>query len=86
MWRLKIAEGGNNPYLYSTNDYVGRQTWEFDPDYGTAQDRAEVEKARQEFWNNRYKVKPSSDLIWQMQVRTRWYAFKLKIDPTLSIS
>ncbi|KAL2511284.1 Beta-amyrin synthase [Abeliophyllum distichum] len=67
MWRLKIAEGGNNPYLYSTNDYVGRQTWEFDPDYGTAEHRAEVEKARQEFWNNRYQVKPSSDVVWRMQ-------------------
>ncbi|CAM8927405.1 unnamed protein product [Rhodiola kirilowii] len=27
MWKLKIAEGGNDPYLYSTNNYVGRQTW-----------------------------------------------------------
>ncbi|RVW89344.1 Germanicol synthase [Vitis vinifera] len=35
MWRLKVADGGNDPYIYSTNNFVGRQIWEFDPDYGT---------------------------------------------------
>ncbi|KAA8541513.1 hypothetical protein F0562_022665 [Nyssa sinensis] len=67
MWRLKTAEGGNDPYLYSTNNYVGRQTWEFDPDYGTPEERAEVEQARLHFWNNRSHVKPSADLLWRMQ-------------------
>ena len=68
MWRLKIGEGGNNPYIYSTNNYLGRQTWEFDPNAGTPEERAEVEEARQNFYNNRYHVQPSSDLLWQMQV------------------
>ncbi|KAL0398000.1 UNVERIFIED_CONTAM: Beta-amyrin synthase 1 [Sesamum calycinum] len=67
MWRLKIAEGVDGPYLYSTNNYVGRQIWEFDPNYGTPQLRQEVEKARQDFWANRYHVKPSSDLLWRLQ-------------------
>ncbi|CAI9105313.1 OLC1v1004210C1 [Oldenlandia corymbosa var. corymbosa] len=67
MWKLKIAEGGNSPYLYSTNDFVGRQTWEFDPNAGTPEEREEIENVRREFWNNRYQVKPSSDLIWRMQ-------------------
>lgn len=67
MWRLKIAEGGDDPYLYSTNEYVGRQIWEFDPNYGTPEERAEVEEARLNFWNNRFQVKPSSDLLWRMQ-------------------
>ncbi|KAF8032388.1 hypothetical protein BT93_D1336 [Corymbia citriodora subsp. variegata] len=67
MWRLKIAEGGNSPYIYSTNDYVGRQIWEFDPDAGTLEERAEVERARLHFYNNRFKVKPSGDLLWRMQ-------------------
>lgn len=68
MWRLKIAEGGNNPYLYSTNNFVGRQTWEFDPNYGTAEEREEVEQARLHFWNHRHQVKPTSDVLWRMQV------------------
>ncbi|KVH88743.1 Prenyltransferase/squalene oxidase [Cynara cardunculus var. scolymus] len=67
MWRLKIAEGGNDAYLSSTNNFVGRQIWEFDPNYGTPEGRAEVEQARADFWNNRHEVKPSSDVLWRMQ-------------------
>ncbi|XVF74824.1 hypothetical protein PTKIN_Ptkin13bG0141800 [Pterospermum kingtungense] len=67
MWRLKIAEGGNDPHLYSTNNFLGRQTWEFDPNAGTPEERAEVEEARQNYYNNRYHVQPSSDLLWQLQ-------------------
>ncbi|KAJ6702296.1 TERPENE CYCLASE/MUTASE FAMILY MEMBER [Salix koriyanagi] len=67
MWRLKIAEGGNDPDIYSTNNFLGRQTWEFDPDAGTLEERAEVEEARQNFWKNRNVVKPSSDLLWKFQ-------------------
>jgi hypothetical protein len=68
MWRLKIAEGGKDPYIFSTNNFVGRQTWEFDPEAGTPEERAQVEEARQNFYNNRFHVKPSSDLLWRMQV------------------
>ncbi|KAL9663016.1 hypothetical protein QQ045_027853 [Rhodiola kirilowii] len=25
MWKLKIADGGSDPYIYSTNNFVGRQ-------------------------------------------------------------
>ncbi|KAL6334610.1 hypothetical protein AAG906_019245 [Vitis piasezkii] len=64
---LKVADGGNDPYIYSTNNFVGRQIWEFDPDYGTPEERAEVEAARENFWKNRFQVKPSSDLLWRMQ-------------------
>ncbi|XP_050231956.1 lupeol synthase-like [Mercurialis annua] len=67
MWRLKIAEGGNNPYVFSTNNFLGRQTWEFDPEAGSPEERAEVEEARRNYWNNRFHVKPSSDLLWQFQ-------------------
>ena len=68
MWRLKIAEGGKDPLIFSTNNFVGRRTWEFDPHAGTPQERAEVEAARQNFYNKRFQVKPSSDLLWRMQV------------------
>jgi hypothetical protein len=68
MWRLKIAKGDNEPYISSTNNFVGRQIWEFDPEAGTPQERAKVEEARQNFYNNRFQVKPISDLLWRMQV------------------
>ncbi|XP_059447364.1 beta-amyrin synthase-like [Corylus avellana] len=67
MWRLKIADGGKCPYIFTTNNFVGRQTWEFDPEAGTPEERAQVEEARQNFYKNRFHVKPSSDLIWRMQ-------------------
>ncbi|MBA0778650.1 hypothetical protein Gotri_006497, partial [Gossypium trilobum] len=67
MWRLKIGEGGNDPYLQSTNNFLGRQTWEFDPNAGTDEERAEVEEARLNFYNNRFNVQPSSDLLWRLQ-------------------
>ncbi|GLT28253.1 hypothetical protein SLA2020_031990 [Shorea laevis] len=80
MWKLKIAEGVDGPYLYSTNNYVGRQTWEFDPDAGSPEERAQVEEARQNFYRNRRKVKPCSDLLWRMQI-LREKNFKQTIPP-----
>ena len=69
MWKLKIGEGnGEDPYLSSTNNFVGRQTWEFDPKAGTPEERAAVEEARRSFLVNRYRVKGCSDLFWRMQV------------------
>ncbi|KAE8729916.1 hypothetical protein F3Y22_tig00003041pilonHSYRG00136 [Hibiscus syriacus] len=67
MWRLKVGEGGNNPYIFSTNKFLGRQTGEFDPNAGTAEERGEVEEARTNFYNNCNNVQPSSDLLWQLQ-------------------
>jgi beta-amyrin synthase len=42
MWRLKIAEGGNDSFDFSTNNFVGRQTWEFDANACTLEERAKV--------------------------------------------
>ncbi|XP_059456664.1 beta-amyrin synthase-like isoform X1 [Corylus avellana] len=67
MWRLKIAEGGNNPFLFSTNNFVGRQVWEFDSNAGTPEERAEVEEARQIFYENRHNNRNCSDLLWRLQ-------------------
>ncbi|XP_048448037.1 beta-amyrin synthase-like isoform X3 [Pyrus x bretschneideri] len=80
MWKLKVADGGNAPYIYSTNNFVGRQIFEFDPEAGTTEERAEVEEARLHFYNNRYQVKPNSDLLWRMQF-LREKNFKQTIPP-----
>ncbi|GJY79078.1 ribonuclease H-like domain-containing protein [Tanacetum coccineum] len=63
----QIADGSNSMYLNSTNNFVGRQTWEFDPNYGTPQERDEVEQARLYFWNQWHEFKPCSDVLWRMQ-------------------
>ena len=70
MWRLKIGEDRNDPYLFSTNNFAGRQTWVFDPEAVTSEERAKVEEARQNFHKNRRQVRASSDLLSRMQVRT----------------
>ncbi|KAG8638172.1 beta-amyrin synthase [Manihot esculenta] len=67
MWRLKVADGAGNPYLFSTNNFAGRQTWEYDADAGTPEERAQVEDARLKFYRNRYQVKCCSNLLWQYQ-------------------
>lgn len=40
MWRLKLGNGENKDYLFSTNNFTERQTWEFDPHAGTCEERA----------------------------------------------
>ncbi|XVF19107.1 hypothetical protein REPUB_Repub11eG0081500 [Reevesia pubescens] len=66
MWKLKIAEGGS-PWLRSLNNHVGRQIWEFDPNLGFPEELMEIEKARQNFSDNRFLKKHSSDLIMRLQ-------------------
>ena len=70
MWRLKVGDGGNDPYIYSMNNFVGRQIWEFDPNAGTPEERVEVERLRQNFINKRHKENSflSADLLWRLQV------------------
>ncbi|CAN0864502.1 Beta-amyrin synthase [Linum grandiflorum] len=45
MWRLRTGEGEKNRrFLFSTNDFIGRQFWEFDAQAGTPEELASVEK------------------------------------------
>lgn len=69
MWKLMVAEGKDDPWLVSLNNHVGRQHWEFDPDAGTPEERAEVERARDEFKRNKFKMRQSADLLMRMQLR-----------------
>ncbi|KAF3450091.1 hypothetical protein FNV43_RR06171 [Rhamnella rubrinervis] len=69
MWKLKFGgDIGKEAYLFSTNNFHGRQIWEYDPDAGSAEERAEVEEARQHFYQNRFKVKACSDHLWRFQL------------------
>nr|GLL30207.1 dammarenediol II synthase-like [Ipomoea trifida] len=54
MWKLKIGEGGG-AYMYSTNNYIGRQIWEYEPNAGTPEEEEAFEKARKEFSKQRHK-------------------------------
>ena len=45
-----------------------------DTESGSPEERAEVEEARQNFYKNRYQIKPSGDLLWRMQVPLHLYS------------
>ncbi|CAL9233698.1 unnamed protein product, partial [Arabidopsis halleri] len=64
-WRLRIgAEAGQYPHFFSTNNYLGRQIWEFHANAGSVEELAKVEEARRNFANNRSSFKASAELLW----------------------
>ncbi|XP_010435607.1 PREDICTED: seco-amyrin synthase-like isoform X3 [Camelina sativa] len=69
MWRLKIgaATARDDTHLFTTNNYVGRQIWEFDTEACSPEELAEVDHAHRNFSLNRSRFKTSSDLLWRMQ-------------------
>ncbi|KAM0835586.1 hypothetical protein ACQ4PT_062843 [Festuca glaucescens] len=66
MWKLKIADGG--PWLKSGNNHIGRETWEFDQNNGSSEERDAVDAARAEFEKNRFRTRHSSDILARMQL------------------
>ncbi|XP_052181057.1 dammarenediol II synthase-like [Diospyros lotus] len=84
MWKLKVAEG-HGPYLFSTNNYAGRQIWEYDPEGGSPEERAEVEKAREEYKRiykkDRARALPCADLLMRMQLKKENSHIDLSIPP-----
>ncbi|KAL8135298.1 hypothetical protein AgCh_010092 [Apium graveolens] len=66
MWKLKIAEGAS-PWLRTSNNHSGRQIWEFDPNLGSPEELAQIEKARKSYHENRFRERQSSDLLMRIQ-------------------
>ncbi|KAJ4761167.1 Terpene cyclase/mutase family member [Rhynchospora pubera] len=66
MWKLIIAEGG--PLVKTCNTHIGRETWEFDETLRASEGLAAVERAREEFYQNRHQRPESSDLLARMQL------------------
>ncbi|XP_021315532.1 cycloartenol synthase isoform X2 [Sorghum bicolor] len=65
MWRLRITEGGGDPWLRTKNAHVGRQVWEFD---AAADPDPAVDAARQAFVDTRHHLKHSADLLMRIQL------------------
>lgn len=61
-----MSEGGG-PWLRSASNFLGRAVWEFDPELGTPEERAEVERLRQEYTRCRLEKRESQDLLMRMQ-------------------
>lgn len=73
MWKLKIGsdtvrEGGDQQWLRTVNNHLGRQVWEYHPELGTPEELQQIEDARKAFWDNRFETKHSSDLLMRIQV------------------
>ncbi|XP_065881553.1 cycloartenol synthase 2-like [Euphorbia lathyris] len=66
MWKLKISEG-NEEWIKSVNNNIGRQFWEFDESFGSEEEKAQVDEFRKNFSENRFHIKQSSDLLVRFQ-------------------
>ena len=68
MWKLKVAQGNEDPWLVSVNGHTGRQHWEFDTDAGTPEERAQVDEMRREFHVNRFTPKQRAARLVRLTV------------------
>ncbi|XP_065878399.1 beta-amyrin synthase-like [Euphorbia lathyris] len=68
MWKLEVATGNEDPLLFSTNNFLGRQVWDFHPNLGTADQLQQIQTARDNYTRNRFQVKASSDVFKNLQL------------------
>ncbi|WCJ39157.1 Lupeol synthase [Euphorbia peplus] len=69
MWKLEIGnDKDENPFLFSTNNFMGRHVWRFHKDLGTPQELQQIQTAQQNFTANRFEVKASSDVFKNLQL------------------
>ncbi|XP_031373980.1 cycloartenol synthase-like isoform X2 [Punica granatum] len=67
MWKLELSQG-NDSWLTSVNNFIGRQVWEFDESPKESEDEyAKIKEARNEFTKHRFQAKQSSDLLMRLQ-------------------
>ena len=78
MLKLKVAEG-QGPWLYSLNNFSGRQIWKFGPQAGTPQELEEVREVQETFTKNQFSYKPNGDLLMRMQVYMIIFLFIIKL-------
>ncbi|KAF6266299.1 cycloartenol synthase [Scenedesmus sp. NREL 46B-D3] len=68
MWKfLSASDSGGHPHLFSLNGNKGRQTWEYDPNLGTSEQRDRVEQLRAAFTANRHVQRHSADELLRLQ-------------------
>jgi cycloartenol synthase len=86
MWKfLSASDSGGHPHLTSLNGHKGRQTWEFDPNAGTPEQRARVEQLRAAFTANRHVQRHSADELLRLQCADK-IAAKQHAPPTEPIA
>jgi len=76
MWKFKSASDIGGPLLVSLNENKGRQTWEYDPNAGTAEQKARVEELRAAFTANRHSQRHSADELLRLQAADKIAAKK----------
>lgn len=81
MWKFVSASCAGDP-LISLNSNQGRQTWEFDPNAGTAEQRKQVEHLRETFSSNRHAQKHSADELLRLQASANGAARQQPIPAT----
>ncbi|XP_062115432.1 cycloartenol synthase-like [Humulus lupulus] len=68
MWKLRVSEGKEDPWVKSVNENIGRQYWEFDHYSSLSpQHTAQLQHLRYLFHVNRFHSKQSSDLLMRLQ-------------------